>query len=127
MKRPWRDLAELMADLPSLKALMTSHHAPTIQDGSREMFHLSGGDLFALLDPTGKLMGFHAKSPGISRDQAQQLLDRAWFSSEPLQWWFAGGHLYEVVLAPIYFGPRTDNALLGVVAVGYEMNACGGP
>src|ERR1700751_1989252 len=34
-------LAELMADLPNLKALMTSHHAPTIQDGSREMFHLS--------------------------------------------------------------------------------------
>ena len=27
------------------------------------------------------------------------------------------------MLAPIYFGPRADNALLGVVAVGYEMNA----
>ena len=40
-----------------------------------------------------------------------------------MQWWFAGGHLYEVVLAPIYFGPPADNTLLGVVAVGYEMNA----
>ena len=60
-------LAELMADLPSLKALMTSQHAPTIQDGSREMFHLSGGDLFGLVDPTGKLMGFHTNPPGISR------------------------------------------------------------
>src|ERR1700759_2069723 len=34
--------AELMADLPNLKALMTSHHPPTIQDVSRDMFHLSG-------------------------------------------------------------------------------------
>ena len=116
-------LAELMADLPSLKALMTSHHAPTIQDGSREMFHLSGGDLFALLDPSNQFVGFHTKSPGISREQAQQLLDNRGSLDEPLQWWFAGGHLYEVVLAPIYFGPRSDNALLGVVAVGYEMNA----
>ncbi len=116
-------LAELMADLPSLKALMTSHHAPTIQDGSREMFHLSGGDLFALLDASNQFVGFHTKSPGISREQAQQLLNNRGSLDEPLQWWFAGGHLYEVVLAPIYFGPRSDNALLGVVAVGYEMNA----
>jgi signal transduction histidine kinase len=116
-------LAELMADLPSLKALMTSHHAPTIQDGSREMFHLSGGDLFALLDANNQFVGFHTKSPGISREQAQQLLNGRGSLDESLQWWFAGGHLYEVVLAPIYFGPRSDNALLGVVAVGYEMNA----
>jgi len=116
-------LAELMADLPSLKALMTSHDAPTIQDGSREMFHLSGGDLFALLDSSNQFVGFHTKSPGISREQAQQLLSHRGSLDEPLQWWFAGGHLYEVVLAPIYFGPRSDNALLGVVAVGYEMNA----
>jgi hypothetical protein len=38
--------AKLMADLPSLKALMTSRHPPTIQDASDEMFRLSGGDLF---------------------------------------------------------------------------------
>jgi signal transduction histidine kinase len=116
-------LAELMADLPSLKALMTSRHAPTIQDGSREMFNLTGGDLFALLDPANQFVGFHTKSPGISREQAQRLFAGRGSSDEPLQWWFAGGHLYEVVLAPIYFGPRSDNALLGVVAVGYEMNA----
>jgi signal transduction histidine kinase len=116
-------LAALMADLPNLKALMTSYHPPTIQDGSREMFHLSGGDLFALVDPSNKVVGFHAKTPGILQEQVQQLLDRRGTLSDSLQWWFAGGHLYEVVLAPIYFGPRSDNTMLGVVAVGYEMNA----
>jgi signal transduction histidine kinase len=116
-------LAELMADLPNLKALMTSHHPPTIQDVSREMFHLSGGDLFALVDPTNKVVGFHTKTPGISQQQVQRLVDGRGTLSDTLQWWFAGGHLYEVVLAPIYFGPQSDNTLLGVVAVGYEMNA----
>ncbi len=116
-------LAELMADLPNLKALMTSHHPPTIQDGSREMFHLSGGDLLALVDPTNKVVGFHTKTPGISRQQVQRLVDGRGTLTDSLQWWFAGGHLYEVVLAPIYFGPQSDNTLLGVVAVGYEMNA----
>ena len=87
------------------------------------MFRLSGGDLFALLDPTSQFVGFHTKAPGITREQAQQLLEHRNSLDQPLQWWFAGGHLYEVVLAPIYFGPSTDNSLLGVVAVGDEMNA----
>lgn len=116
-------LAELMADLPNLKALMTSHHPPTIQDGSREMFHLSGGDLLALVDPANKVVGFHTRTPGISQQQVQRLVDSRGTLTDSLQWWFAGGHLYEVVLAPIYFGPPADNTLLGVVAVGYEMNA----
>ena len=114
--------AELMADIPSLKALMTSRHPPTIQDASREMFHLSGGDLFALLDSSNRFVGFHTHTAGITQQVAQHCRpSRA--MDDPLQWWFAGGHLYEVVLAPIYFGPRSDNELLGVVAVGYEMNA----
>ena len=60
--------AKLIADLPSLKALMTSRHPPTIQDASGEMFRLSGGDLFALLDPSGEFVGFHTKAPGINRE-----------------------------------------------------------
>ncbi len=115
--------AELMADLPSLKALMTSRHAPTIQDASGEMFRLSGGDLFALIDPANQFVGFHTKAPGITREQAQRLLQHRNALDEPLQWWFADGHLYEVVLKPIYFGRPADNSLLGMVAVGDEMNA----
>ena len=115
--------AKLMANLPVLKALMTSRHPPTIQDASAEMFRLSGGDLFGLIDPANQFVGFHTRAPGITREQAQQLLEHHNSLDEPLQWWFAGGHLYQVVLAPIYFGPAADNSLLGVVAVGYEMNA----
>jgi signal transduction histidine kinase len=115
--------ARLMANLPSLKALMTSRHAPTIQDASAEMFHLSGGDLFALIDSTNQFVGFHTKAPGIGREQAQRFLQHRNSLDEPRQWWFADGHLYEVVLTPIYFGRPADNSLLGVVAVGDEMNA----
>src|SRR5499427_5056125 len=56
--------AELMADLPLLKALMTLPHPPTIQDASGELFRLSGGDLFALIDQSNHIVGFHTRSPG---------------------------------------------------------------
>ena len=115
--------ADLMADLPVLKALMTSRHAPTIQDASRELFRLSGGDLFALADQSGQIVGFHTRTPGISLAQAQMLDNGKTASGELRRWWFAGGHLYEVSLAPIYFGPRANNTILGTVAIGYEINA----
>ena len=114
--------AELMADLPVLKALMTSRHAPTIQDASGEMFRLSGGDLFALVDQSNQIVGFHTRSPGITLEQAQALRERKTSADSAQQWWFAGGHLYEVFLAPIYFGPRSSNSVLGTVAIGYEIN-----
>ena len=115
--------AELMADLPVLKALMTSHHAPTIQDASAGLYRLSGGDLFALADQSNQIVGFYTRMPGITLDQAQVLLNQKTFSGEPRQWWFAGGHLYEVSLAPIYFGSSSSNTILGTVAIGYEIDA----
>lgn len=114
--------AELMADLPVLKALMTSRHAPTIQDASREMFRLSGGDLFALVDQSNQIVGFHTRTPGITLEQAQALRQQKSGADAAQQWWFAGGHLYEVFLAPIYFGPQSSNSVLGTVAIGYEIN-----
>jgi len=42
--------AALVAALPSVKALMTTHHAATIQDASEPFSRLAGGALFLLAD-----------------------------------------------------------------------------
>src|SRR5213082_919796 len=36
--------AAMLADLPTLKALMSTEHAPTIQDGSKTLWKLAGSD-----------------------------------------------------------------------------------
>ena len=114
--------AELMANLPILKALMTLPHPPTIQDASGELFQLSGGDLLALVDQSHQIVGFHARQPSISRAQAQGQRDANAVDDDSRQWWFAGGHLYEVFLAPVYLGPTSSQNKLGTVAIGYEIN-----
>src|ERR1035441_7258816 len=45
----------LLADLPTLKALMTAD-SRTIADGGVEFWQVSGSDFFALLDRNGKLV-----------------------------------------------------------------------
>ena|ERR1035437_3262019 len=44
--------AELLADLPDLRALMTTKDIPTIQDESENIAELSSGDLLVLADRT---------------------------------------------------------------------------
>ena len=115
--------AALVAALPSVKALMTTHHAATIQDASEPFSRLAGGALFLLADRAGKVMALHTLTPGLSRVIAQQCLEQSLGQNDESHWWYGGGHLYQVFLKPIYFGTPAEDHLLGVLAVGYEMDA----
>ena len=114
--------AELLANLPILRALMTTHDEATIQDESADLWRLAGSDLLVLADRSGKLMALQTSSSGFTRGAAMQSLKRSLESGEPREWWFGGGHLYEVFLRPVYFGPAANNTLLGVLAIGYEVD-----
>jgi signal transduction histidine kinase len=114
--------AGVMADLPSLRALMTTHHQPTIQDASTGFWKLAGCDLFLLADRSGKVMALHTSAAGFNRDSAQESLARTLRSEQSRDWWFGADHLYEVFLQPIYFGSPLDNNLLGVLAMGFEVD-----
>src|SRR6185369_2321459 len=52
----------------------------------------------------------------------QELFAQALQQETNNHWWFGGGHLYEVFVQPIYFGPATDNRVTGALGVGYEVN-----
>src|SRR6266404_8403201 len=114
--------AQLLADLPILKALMTTRHAATIQDGSQELWNLAGSDLFVLADRAGKIVALHAKAAELGRDSAQESLVNSLGRAQAGHWWFGNKHLFEVSLQPIYAGPVADNQVLGYLAVGYEID-----
>jgi len=112
--------ADLLADLPNLRALMTTHDQATIQDASTDLWRLAGSDLFVLADREGKIAALHTSTPGFSRELAQQSLGMP--PNLEAQWWFGGQHLYQVFLKPIYFGPASDDRLLGFLVIGYEID-----
>lgn len=114
--------AELLADMPNLRALMTTQHEATIQDASTPLWRLGGSDLFLLADRTGQVVALHTASEGYSREMAQQALGASLNEQGPGHWWFGAQHLYQVFLKPIYFGPAANDRLLGFLVIGYEID-----
>jgi len=114
--------AELLADLPNLRALMTTQHEATIQDASTDLWRLAGSDLFVLADRAGRVVALHTATPGFSREMAQDALSTPFNQENSGQWWFGEQHLYQVFIKPIYFGTAAEGRLLGFLVVGYEID-----
>ena len=114
--------AVLLADLPNLRALMTTQHAPTIQDASADLWQLSRERPVSPRRPHGQSHGpahlggrLHPRCRSGALTQTSQ-------KEQNRDWWFGGGHLYAVFLQPIYFGASRDNVVLGVLALGFEVD-----
>src|SRR5205814_9611955 len=113
-------VADLLADLPTLRALMTTNHEATIQDGAAPFWRLGGSDLFVLANRNGKVVALETNKPGFTKEMAQQSFAASLERQE--RWWFGSQHLYEVFQKPIYFGPESENRLLGFLVIGYEID-----
>lgn len=114
--------AALLANLPSLKALMTTRDAATIQDASGDIWRLAPSDIFLLADPRGKVLALQTSSPGITKSAAQELLKNSIGADQPSFWWHSPGHLYQVFLQPVYFGAPKNASQLGLLCVGHEIS-----
>jgi len=112
--------ADLLADLPNLRALMTTHDEATIEDGSVPLWKLAGSDLFVLADRNGNVVALHTNSPGFTREMAQASLTSSLEREE--RWWFGARNLYEVFVKPIYFGTAAEDRRLGFLVIGYQID-----
>jgi signal transduction histidine kinase len=114
--------AALLADLPNVRALMTTHDPATIQDASRDLWQLAGSDLLLLADSSGKVMALQAAPQEITVREGQDFFPLVVSREETRHWWYVEGHLYEVFLQDIYFGPASGHQVLGYLLLGYEID-----
>jgi hypothetical protein len=97
--------AALLADLPSLKALMSTQDAHTIQDASQEFWATSGSDFFALTTPNGTLLTYSNRGPKLNNASVTSGLQACMTSAEEACMIAFGQSLYELSIQPLYFGP----------------------
>ena len=114
--------AQLVADLPITRAIMTAHDPATIQDASKDVWQLTGSDLLVLANRNGTVVALHTKSPGFNREAAQQYFQRSLNEEDSSHWWFGDHHLYQTFVQPVYFGSKTEGPLLGFLIIGYEID-----
>jgi len=115
-----RQSALMIADQPSLKALMSTNDRLTVEDGSESILRSSHSDLLILENVSGNLLAFHSASNDLPASALTQLMKG---SSGEEDWWFAGGHLYDVSLVPIVSGVNANQRPLGRMALGREISS----
>jgi signal transduction histidine kinase len=115
--------AAMLADLPIVKAQMTTGHALTIQDASTSWWKLAGSDLFILALPDRRIVAFHVTKSGLPPEVAERDLKRSIEQGEDASWWYDNGRLYEVFLRTITAGAGANSQELGFLAIGYQVDS----
>jgi signal transduction histidine kinase len=111
----------LLADLPSLKALMTTSDRRTIADGAIDLWKVAGSDIFALADKHGQLLSVNTRGAEPSAALSEALQEAV---NRPAQHYVAAeGRLFDVSVRPLYFGDEIHGTLLGYVVSGYHIDS----
>jgi signal transduction histidine kinase len=114
--------SSLLADLPSLKALMTSGDQLTIADAGTEFWQISGSDLFALFSSDGSLAAAYRKGTPINPASLEQAVGTRFADMQTPFYVVLDGSLYEVAIQPIIFGGHANGTQLGYLAMGYALD-----
>ena len=110
----------LLADLPSLKALMTTADDRTIEDGGQQFWKTSGEDLFALAQRNGHVSTVYSRGEPAT-DELRKNLETA-LTIEDRRYLVSGRRLFGYSVKPLFFGDERRGTLLGYVITGYAID-----
>ncbi len=110
----------LLADLPSLKALMTTRDQRTIVDGGERFWKISGNDLFALATPDGEVVAAYTVGQPADRQLASDLTSV--LGKEDQQYLMSSGRVFAFAVQPLRFGEDATGTLLGYAVSGQQIN-----
>lgn len=111
----------LLADLPSLKALMTTSDERTISDAGVEFWKVSGDDLFALADRDGSIKAAYLAHGTAGTEFREDL--RGFLGRRTARYLVSAQGLYVCSVQPLYFGSRDEGTLLGYVIGGLAIDS----
>ena len=114
----------LLAELPITRAIMSSGDPLSIEDAAPQVWQIAAGDLFVMVNRSGKVVAMHTKTPGFTKESAEKYFEQSLDEDrgESSHWWLGDHLIYQTFIQPIYRGSRTDGTLLGFLVIGYEIN-----
>jgi signal transduction histidine kinase len=109
----------LLADLPDLRALMTTSDDRTIEDGGARFWKVGGDDLFALANRDGRIVAAYTGNGAAGKTLRDDLVA---FSASPRPYFISGNNLFATSVRPIYFGSEANGTILGYVISGFAID-----
>jgi signal transduction histidine kinase len=113
---------QLLSDLPSLKALMTTNDERTIADGALPFANDSGSAFFALMDRSGRVIACYENGRALGAGKRPPDLQPLLVIRSTTHYVQSDDRLFEVTFKPLYFGSAEQGSLLGFVVVGYAVD-----
>lgn len=110
----------LLADLPSLKALMTTGDERTIADDAFQFWKVSDNDLFALATADGTVVAAYTRGTPADAELRRNLAST--IPRTDKHFLLSGDRLFGFASRAIYFGSEASGTLLGYVISGYAVN-----
>lgn len=110
----------LLADLPDLRALMTTSDDRTIEDGGVRFWKVSGNDLLALANRDGRIVAAYAANGTGGANLRADL--RSVLDTTPRPYVISGNSLFATSVRPLYFGTETNGTILGYVISGFAID-----
>jgi signal transduction histidine kinase len=110
----------LLADLPSLRALMTTNDERTIADSGLQFWKVGDNDLFALASTDGHVVAAFTRGAPADAELRSDLGDVITRTGK--HYLLSGGRLFGYSVRPLYFGSEQTGTLLGYVISGYAID-----
>jgi two-component system cell cycle sensor histidine kinase/response regulator CckA len=110
------------ADLLATLAQLRNGDVSAVQDSSADPWQSEDCNLFALADADGKITALNTATSDFPVVTAQAMLRRSRTEHTTAGWWYGGQHLYQVAIQPIHNAEPGENAHVGTVVVGRELD-----
>ena len=110
------------ADLLAWVAFTHDGDADAVKEASEDPLQTDDCNLYVLADARGIIQTMHTKGWAFPSEEAQKMVWRSVYRKEASGWWYGGGNLYRVVLAPFYEDASTKRNLRGYVVVGRSID-----
>lgn len=116
----------ILSTMSDVRAAFSTGDEATIRDTARELWDRvsEDGALFLVTDPAGQVITSLGGNPGIRIPRTMPLVQQsaALFPRQSQGFLMLEGHLYQVIVTPVYVQSGGGPGLIDVLVAGYEVN-----
>ena len=116
----------VLSRMPDVRAAFNTGDQATIRDTAREVWEKIArpGAFFIVTDPRGRVLSSLGGSPALRIHEFPAVGSAVHqFPKQAAGFWLEDGHMYQIVITPVYVSAAREDALINVLVAGFEVSS----